>query len=321
MLKENFSIVFMGTGHFAVPILEQLVKKYKVDLVVCAPDKPVGRKKIITAPSIKEFALKNGLRIAQPEKIKNNVDFNNLLKKINPTVIVVASYGKILPLEILSLPSLGCLNLHGSILPEYRGPSPIQTALLNGETQTGVTLMQMDQGMDTGDMLAVAKVDISQTDDYLSLSEKLARVAAQLLLDNLDKYIQGELKPITQNNKLATYTQKIDSTMSKVDWTDLAKNIVNKVRAIGSSEGVYCLYAGKKLYLEKVLMSEDFSQKNKLSVGQVFEFFNQDNIKQIAVKCGQGVLILQQVKMEGKKSMAIKDFLNGQRNFLEAILR
>ena len=312
----------MGTGEFAVPILDLLDENYKIKLVVCSPDKPIGRKQIITSPPVKVKALEKKLRVAQPQKLRNNQEFMALVEKINPDLIVVASYGKILPIEILSLPKFGCLNLHGSILPAYRGPSPIQTALLNGETKTGVSLMIMDTGMDTGAVLAIQTIEIEKNDDYQTLSGKLSQVAAQLLLDNLEKYLQGEIQPEIQDNAKATYTEKITPLMSIVDWSQSADKINNQVRAIASTEGVYSLYNEKKLYLEKTQVLDNLEDKeNNLICGQVFLRLDEAGQKQWAVKCGNNALRLLQVKLEGRKSMPIKDFINGQPQLVNSILK
>ncbi|MFN3430476.1 MAG: methionyl-tRNA formyltransferase, partial [Candidatus Sericytochromatia bacterium] len=198
-------IVYMGTPSFAVPTLQAFISAgWPIRGVVCQPDRPAGRGQKLTPPPVKELALAHGLPVFQPEKVKNNAEFLATLRELNPALIVVVAYGKILPIEILTLPTYGCVNVHASLLPKYRGAAPIQWSIIEGDAVTGVTLMQMDVGMDTGAMLATAKLAILPEDTAVTLSPKLSNLGAELALDQIPRYMAGELQPQAQHDALAT---------------------------------------------------------------------------------------------------------------------
>lgn len=226
-------IIYMGTPSFAVPTLQAFIQAgWPIQAVVCQPDRPAGRGQKLTPPPVKELALAHGIPVHQPEKVKNNPEFLALLRALNPALIVVVAYGKILPKEILELPKFGCVNVHASLLPKYRGAAPIQWSIINGDTTTGVTLMQMDVGMDTGAMLAKAELAIFPEDTAVTLSPKLANVGAELALEQIPRYLAGELEPQAQNDAEATLAPMLTKETGRLDWNRRARELHNLVRGV-----------------------------------------------------------------------------------------
>ncbi|PIR94614.1 methionyl-tRNA formyltransferase [Candidatus Falkowbacteria bacterium CG10_big_fil_rev_8_21_14_0_10_39_11] len=316
-------IVFMGTSEFAVPILKSLNDCYDVVLVVVSPDKPTGRKQAITPPPVKILANELGLKVEQPTKLRGNEEFFNTLKKVNPEVIVVVAYGKILPAEIINLPEHGCINVHGSILPKYRGPSPIQTALINGEKETGISFILMDLGMDTGDVIRKYSINIESEDDFNSLSGKLSALSAEKVCKVVEQYVNGDTNLEMQEDDEATYCYKITETMGRIQWSLSARAIANRIRAIGGKVGVYTFFDEKRLRIIEAEGVDSHCVKDNasISVGTVFQGVDPEtNIKMVCVKCGKGRLILKKVQLEGRQPMAIKDFVNGQQKFVGSVL-
>jgi len=318
MQDKKIKIVFMGTGNFAVPIIEKLNNNYDVRLLVCSPDKPVGRRHVMTPPPTKRFALQNGIQIEQPVRLKDNKAFLQKLKQVNADIIVVVSYGKILPADIINLPEHGCLNIHGSILPKYRGPSPIQTAIKSGDQETGISVILMDTGMDTGDIVVEEVIEIKNEDNYESLSERMSKFSADLINDILPEYIKGNVNLEVQDDDEASYCTKILSEMGKVQWSQSATSIRNTVRAYASLIGVYSTYKDKRLYFEETEISID-SENIDLPLGTVYR--SKDNPKDILIKCGKDSLKLIKVKLEGKKVVTVKDFLNGHQDLIGTTLK
>lgn len=316
MSNKKIPIIFMGTSKFAAIILERLMAEFPIDLVVTTPDQPIGRKQILTPSPVKIIAQKNNLKLTQPEKIRNNNEFLTLLKNQKPKLIVVAAYGKILPVEIINLPEHGCLNVHASLLPKYRGASPIQTALLNGDKETGVTIILMDQGIDTGDIISQEKISISEDDNYLSLSDKLAILGADLLIKTIEPYIAGQINLEVQNDNLATYCSKTSSAMGKINWQNTAEKINNQIRALAQDTGVYTLYKNQNL---RILKAKIYPYNNKsVKIGQVIKIPTEKNT--YIVKCGQDALQLIEIQLAGKNPMSPQDFTNGHQDFIGTIL-
>ncbi|MDD5769376.1 MAG: methionyl-tRNA formyltransferase [Candidatus Gracilibacteria bacterium] len=314
-------IAFFGTGEFSKSILEDLVKNYKeieVSLVVSQIDKPTGRKQELLPTPIKEFALNNNLNVLQPEKLKENFELFDKLKSLSLDFIVVVAYGKIIPIEILEIPKYGCINIHGSILPNYRGASPIQESLKNGDKKTGLTIMYMSKGMDEGDILKIEEIEINILDKTPDIFAKFEQIGAKILVESLEKIISGKLKGISQDNSKATYCKKIEKEDGKIDFeNENVEQIYNKFRAYFPWPGIWSFYKGKKLDITNCFFEENniiFDEDFKL--GDVVEFENEGK-KEIGILCKGGILILYKVKLEGKKEMSIKDFLNGNKDFLE----
>lgn len=297
-------IAFMGTPDFAVDCLKALAQsKHEVVGVFCQPDKPVGRKQELKMPDVKVEALKHGYKIFQPKSLRNGAGVE-ILKEIEPDLVVVVAYGKILPPDFLSYPKYGCINIHASILPKYRGASPIHWAVINGDSETGVTSMQMDEGLDTGDILLCEKMPIGINDTTELMYEKLAPLGADVLLKTLDLVEKGGLNPMKQDETKATTVGLLSKQLSAVDWNDTAFHIHNKIRGLYSWPGASTTLGGKILKLHSSYLS-DIKGHNK--PGEVVE----SNGK-LVVSCGDNNCIeLLSVQLEGKKRMTAHEFLNG----------
>lgn len=303
MQKEK--IIFIGTPEFAVPILEKLINNnYKPVLVITVPDKPTGRKQIITSSPIKITAQKYGISISQPEKI---YDLKDELIKISPELIIVAGYSQFLPKEILEIPKYGCLNVHPSLLPKYRGASPIQYAILNGEKKTGTTIMLMDEKMDHGKIIAQRKFEIGENKiTFEKLSKDLSSISSDLLIEILPEWIHGRIKALPQTESMSTLTKIIKKEDGRINWEEPAEKIERKIRAFNPWPGTFTLLDLKIL---KILKAEVLQKKEK--PGKVFQ-----NEKNLTVGCGENSLILEEVQIEGKKPMTGTDFLRGHQSIL-----
>lgn len=297
-------IAFMGTPDFAVDCLKALAgSEHEVVGVFCQPDKPVGRKQELKMPDVKVEALKHGYKIFQPKSLRNGTGVE-ILKEIEPDLVVVVAYGKILPPDFLSYPKYGCINIHASVLPKYRGASPIHWAVINGDSETGVTSMQMDEGLDTGDILLCEKMPIGENDTTELMYEKLAPLGAEVLLKTLALVEKGELAPVKQDETKATTVGLLSKQLSAVDWNDTAFHIHNKIRGLYSWPGASTTLGGKILKLHSSVLSD---RKGHNKPGEVVE----SNGK-IIVSCGDNNCIeLLSVQLEGKKRMAASEFLNG----------
>jgi len=246
----NSKIIFIGASEFAVPALEKLIKNnYTLLAVVTALDKPVGRKQEITPPPVKKAALKYKPPILQPEKISN---IKSEISNLKPDLIIVAAYGQIIPKNILEIPKFGCLNLHPSLLPKYRGPSPIQTAILNGEQETGITIMKMDEKIDHGPIIAQKKIILSGKENYQTLEKKLSQLTANFLIEILPQYLQNKIKPQEQKHGQATYTKILSRDDGKIDWNKSAPEIERMVRAFYPWPGVWTEFNGQRVKILKV---------------------------------------------------------------------
>lgn len=302
-------IVFMGTPDFAVPSLEALIQnQYQVVAVVTQPDRPKGRKKVLTPPPVKEAALRHQLPVLQPERVKHHIEE---IAKFKPDLIVTAAFGQILPLELLQLPKLGAINVHASLLPKYRGAAPIQYALLNGETETGVTIMYMEEGLDTGDMISSVKLPIDQDDNAGTLFDKLSVAGAELLIDTLPELISGTAQAVPQNEREATYARSLKREDERIDWSRSAEQIVNHVRALSPWPGAFTIQDGQvfKIWAARPVMhaSMEYSQTVPIP-GEIVKA--EDG--QLWVQTGEGILELIEVQPAGKKRMPVQAFLQGK---------
>jgi len=311
--NQKIKIVFLGSSEFSQPILEGLIKNQasQVILVITEPDKPAGRGQKITASPIKLLAQKYKIPVFQPVKLDKN--FTLQLKNQAPDLIVVASYGQILPADILSLPKYGCLNIHPSLLPKYRGPTPLQATILAGEKKAGISIIKMDEKIDHGPILSQKSLKISNSETTSSLSEKLSKLGAQLLLHMLPLYLKGKIKPKPQNEEQASYTPLIKKEDGKINWWQKAEDIERKIRAYQPWPGTFTFWLdpkGKKRLIKikeaKILHPQIGCARNP-QPGFVFQ--TQDG--NLAVNCGQGSLKIKKIQLEGKKTMEAKEFLNG----------
>ena len=297
-------IAFMGTPDFSVDCLKALVEsKHEVVGVFCQPDKPVGRKQELTPPDVKVEALKHNLKIFQPTSLKNGKGVE-ILEEIKPDLVVVVAYGKILPHDFLVYPKYGCINIHASILPKYRGASPIHFAVLNGDEETGVTAMQMDDGLDTGDILHIKKCPIGINDTTERMYEVMAPLGAETLMETIDMLEKGLLNPVKQDDSLSSKVGLLTRDMSAIDWNKSAFEIHNKIRGLYSWPGASTTLNGKTLKIHSAVLL-DKTANNK--VGEVV-----DSNGKLIVACGDGKCIeLKTVQLEGKKRMEVSAFLNG----------
>lgn len=298
------NVIFMGTPDFAVSTLEGLIKSnHKIIAVVTRPDRPKGRGREILPSPVKVVAEDNKIEVLQPEKVREP-DFVKKLREYRPDCIVVVAFGQILPKDILSLPRYGCINLHASILPKYRGAAPINWALINGETKTGVTSMLMNEGMDTGDILIQREVEITEGDSAGTLHDRLSEMGSEVILETLDGLEKGNVKRVKQNESSATYAQKIKKEDCLINWDEDAKKIVNRIRGLTPLPGAYTFYNGKRL---KITNAEYLIKEVKAEKGEVFEV-NRNGIKVI---CGNGLVIIKNLQPEGKRVMGVGEFISG----------
>lgn len=300
-------IVFMGTPEFAVPILQTLAESHNVVAVYTRTDKPMGRGKQIALSPVKEFALAHNLPLEQPRTLRNGAE-QHLLQSYQPDVIVVAAYGLILPKAILDTPPHGCMNVHPSLLPRWRGASPITYAILHGETETGVTLMQMDEGLDTGAILKQRKVPLAQNETTGSLTEKLAQLAAEVVCAALPDFLAGKLTPQPQNNALATMTALVAKEDGLMNWSKSAVFLERAVRAYQPWPTAYTHYRGEQF---KILRSTVLDYNTPEVPGTVLQIG-----KDIGIATGKGVLLLHEVQLAGKRAMGAGEFARGQRELV-----
>jgi methionyl-tRNA formyltransferase len=300
-------LVFCGTPQFAVPSLERLVAAgHDVQLVVTQPDRPQGRGMELTAPPVKQTALRLSLPITQPEKIRKNDEFRARLAAIQPDAIIVVGYGRIIPDWMLQLPPHGNINVHASLLPKYRGAAPIQWAIANGETITGVTTMRIDEGLDTGDILLKRELAIASDDTAITLAPRLADIGAQLLVETLEQSQQGTLKPVRQDDSLATLAPILKKEDGLVDFSRTAGEIHNRLRGFQPWPGAYTRFRGKNL---KIVAAKPAQVPQQIAPEEL-----QVSGDALLIGCGNGTeLQLFEVQPEGKKAMSARDFLSGYR--------
>jgi methionyl-tRNA formyltransferase len=298
-------VVFMGTPMFSVPILSALSEQFKVLAVVTQPDKPTGRGRKITYSQVKQFAVDKGLLVLQPKNLKEPT-IQNRIKGLNPDVIVVAAYGKILPKHILEIPENGCVNVHASLLPRWRGASPIQSAILNGDEITGVTIMLMNEGMDTGDVLRQSNIDIEKDDTAKDLSEKLSNLGAKLLIDTMMEYLSGKISPTPQDDQQATYSRILRKKDGLVDFDDDAELITRKIRAFNPWPVCYFVWKNQKIRIYRA----DVSLSQSLKPGE------RDVLKKYpAIGTKTSDLIIKEIQPPGRQVMSGREFLNGARDW------
>ena len=297
-------IVFMGTPDFSVPTLEALLKGgHEVIGVVTQPDRPKGRGKAVLMTPVKEKALEYGIPVYQPVKAREE-SFVELLRSLKPDAMVVIAFGQILPKAILDIPKYGCINIHASLLPKYRGAAPLQWVVLEGEKETGITTMMMDVGMDTGDMLEKLVVPVDKKETYGSIHDKLSVLGGELILSTLEKLENGTLERTPQPEDEATYTKKITKVMGDIDWTEDAAVIERYIRGLNPWPSAYTSWNGKTL---KIWDADVLEQEYSGEPGEIIKV-EKDGV---LVKTGKDILVLREVQLEGKKRMEIQAFLRG----------
>lgn len=298
-------IIFMGTPKFAAPSLNALIDSgFDISAVITQPDRPVGRKQILTPPPIKKIAEEQKLKVYQPKMVKDP-EFVEILKKHKPDVIVVVAYGQILSKEILEIPSIGCINVHASLLPEYRGAAPIQWAIIDGKEKTGVTTMWMDEGLDTGDIFMQKSVKIQDNWSTLELASVLADMGAKLLIETLERIKDQNFIRIPQDNKKSSYAPLLKKEHGKIDWKKSARQIYNQIRGLHPWPGAYTMRNGKKI---KILKAKPYYGKSNKSQGK---FMGKVNKKGFLVSTGQGCLLITHLQEAGKNKMDAISYLAG----------
>lgn len=309
-------IVFMGTPDFALASLKAVDKAgYPILAVVTNPDKPKGRGMKLTVSPVKEYASERKFPILQPNKIKNNEEFLDKIRNLNPDVICVVAYGKILPKELLEIPKLGCINVHGSLLPNYRGAAPIQWAVINGETNTGITTMYMNEGMDTGDMILKEEVEIGRNETTGELWTRLAKVGADLLVETLKQIEKGTAPRIKQQGEVS-YAPMLTKQMAKIDWQKSIQEIHNLIRGLNPIMGAYCYLEEKKI---KIWKTEIISQQEK-SEKKPGTILLADDKEGLLVQVKDGVLKIIEIQEENTKRMNACDYIRGRKISAHQIL-
>ena len=297
-------IVYMGTPDFAVGPLKALVEEgYEVTAVVTQPDKPKGRSKELVPPPVKEYAVSQNLTVLQPEKIKSPEAVEEL-KKYEADLFVVAAFGQILSKEILEMPKYGCINIHASLLPKYRGAAPIQWSIIDGEKETGVTIMQMDEGLDTGDILTTKVVPIADEDTGESLFDKLCVAGSELLLTTIPQIEAGTLSAVKQDESKSTYAKMLKKELGNIDFSKSAKEIWCLVRGLNSWPSAYTYYNNKMM---KIWRSQPVAENSDMEPGTLVK----KDKESIYVQTGDGLLRILEIQPEGKKRMTVKDFMLG----------
>lgn len=295
------NVVFMGTPDFAVPSLENIAKVHIVQAVFTQPDKPVGRKMVLTPPDVKVCAEKLGIPVYQPVKLKDS-DSYEIIKELNPDVIVVVAYGQILPENILNIPKYGCINVHGSLLPKYRGAAPIQWSILNGDKVTGVTTMYMEKGLDTGDILETKEYEIGINDTAGEVFDTLAEMGGKLILDTLEKAEKGQLHPVKQDDSKSSYAKMLDKSMCNIDFSKTNLQVHNQVRGLSPWPVASTKLNGKVLKIFETRLAE-----GKGKPGEIL------NTNPLTIACGEGAVVVNTVQLQGKKKMDSKAFLQGHK--------
>lgn len=311
MSKQKIRLIFMGTPDFSVPSLQALIKEngFEIVAVVTQADKAVGRGHIMSAPPIKQIASKNGLTVLQPLKIK---EITSTVKELKPDLIIVAAYGKIIPLEILEIPVYGCLNVHASLLPKYRGAACLNAPILNGDSKTGITIMKMEEGLDTGPILRQAEITLNGDETLEFVHDKLSLLGAEILPTTIKDWLNGKIKEREQKETDASYVKMIKKEDGHINWQNKAEEIERLIRAYNPWPGTYSF---KEKELIKIISVDKTPLKiNNYKIGEIFF----DNGK-MAIQCGQDALLILKLQTAGKKIMTSSEFLRGHK--LSGILK
>lgn len=302
----------MGTAAFGLPAFNALAKNsdFEIVLAITQPDKPTGRKQIIASSPIKIAAEKNNITVLQPEYI---IDIREKITMLKPDLIVVAAYAQIIPGEILNLPKYGCVNLHASLLPKYRGSAIIQAAILNGDKQTGLTIIKMDEKLDTGPILSQIAIDISDEDTAGTLCDKLSDAGADFTVETIKKYINNKIEPKPQDNSQANFIKTLGKADGLINWQKHADEIEKFIRAMNPWPMAWTWWNGKQVKI--ISAQKNTIEINSYKPGKTFKYNNG-----LAVQCGKDALIIKNIQLEGKNALPSKEFLKGQQNFIGSVL-
>lgn len=312
---KNFRVLFMGTPDFAVPTLKMLTEQSNVVGVVTQPDKPKGRGHKLAASPVKIFANEHNIPVYQPLNVKDDAFFEEL-KKINPDIIIVVAFGQILPKRILEFPKHGCINVHASLLPKYRGAAPIEFSIIKGEEKTGVTTMYMDVGLDTGDMLLKDEVDIKEDTTADELREDLKEIGAKTLKKTLKQIESGEIKRVAQDDALSSYAPMITKETGKINWNKSSKEIHNLVRGLNSTSVAYTKLNDEVFKIWRTKLVKEY-EKFDVTSSNSGEIIRADD-EGILVKTGDNVILITELQTAGKRRISSKDFLRGNKIELPA---
>lgn len=307
-------IIFMGTPEFAVPSLEAIIDNFGVEAVFTQPDRPKGRGKKVAMSPVKEVALKNNIEVCQPNKLKNEPEFIEKLKKIQPDFIIVVAYGQILSKEVLEIPKYACINLHASLLPKYRGAAPLNWAIINGEKKSGNTTMLMDVGLDTGDMLMSQEVEINEDMTAGELHDILMYQGGKLLVETINKMVKGEINPQKQDESSTCYASMLDKKIACIDWKNSAKDIHNLIRGLNPWPVAYTYYNDKAM---KIYKSQVLNEKSSKEPGTIIEV-SKNGLK---IACGDGILLVKEIQFPGKKSLKVEEYIRGNSIEVGSILK
>ena len=300
------NIVFMGTPEFAVPSLTSLFERgYNISLVVTQKDKPRGRGKKMKPTAVKKKALELGLEVYQPDSI-NSKESINKIENMSPNCIVVIAFGQVLKKELLHIPKYGCINIHASLLPKYRGAAPINWAIINGEKETGVTIMEMDEGLDTGDILNYRKIPIMEEDDSETIHDKLSILGSQLIVETIEGLKDGSVVKVSQDDNLSNYAPMLSKNVGKIDWNNSGVKIKNLVRGLKPWPSAYMVYKDQNVKIHKVKVVEKFSKENNGIVVKVSD-------EGIYVNCEDGCIVIEELQFPGKKRLHVSEFLRGNK--------
>ncbi|MCK5416320.1 methionyl-tRNA formyltransferase [Candidatus Parcubacteria bacterium] len=313
MLKNKIKTIFIGTPDFGVPSLKSLINDDFFDVieVITQPDKKIGRKQILTSSPIKKLAQKYNIPVYQPKKLKE-------LDSQIPDIIIIVAYAQIIPESILNIPKFGCINVHGSLLPKHRGASCIQASILNGDDKTGITIMKMDKGLDTGDIIQHKEIKIKNDDTFDSLFDKLSNLGGEVIAQTLKDYISGKIKTKKQDNSKSNYVGLLKKENGKINWNQNAEKIEKHIRAMFSWPGAFSKINNQESKIKTIKIIEvdnRIIEINKHEVGEIFIFKNE-----LAVQCQKDALIIKKIQIEGKKIMTGNEFINGYKKYIGLIL-
>jgi methionyl-tRNA formyltransferase len=314
MDTNKIKTIFIGTSGFGLPALRRLTQSglFELAAVITQPDKPAGRKMKTVSSPVKTEALKYRLPVMQPPKIGEIAD---KIAALSPAIIVVAAYGQILAETILNIPKYGCINLHASLLPKYRGAACIQAAIMSGDDKTGVTIMKMDKGLDTGPILAQKSLSVAEDDTAGTLHDRLSQLAAEMLEPAIKSYISGEITPLPQKQDEATYAKGLTKRDGKIDWSRPAAEIARFIRAMNPWPGAFSFLGAEKKTL-KIIRAREILAINDRQPGKLFL-----TDKKLAAQCGRDSLVIEQLQLSGKKIMSSREFLNGYGKYADTELK
>lgn len=308
-MKNNYggnrmNIVFMGTPDFAVPSLKSLHEAgHNISMVITQKDRRRGRGKKMQATPVKAKALELGLEVYQPDSV-NSEETIEKLKEIKPDCIIVIAYGQILRKEVLDIPKYGCVNVHASLLPKYRGAAPIHWAIIDGEKETGITIMQVDEGLDTGDMLSKREITIEGDDDSQSIHDKLSKLGSELIIETLENLEKGNIRKTPQDHELSSYASKLSKDTGKIDWNDSGEKIKNLVRGLKPWPSAYMRYGDENVKIHQVDIVDKFAEADSGTVVKV-----SDN--GIFVNCKDACIVIKELQFPGNRKLEVAQYLNG----------